>query len=359
MGKLSKDRYELLPEFQKFLLERKLAPEKNIPFLAYWVSRYLTFGRKRDISTDDYNEFAALEFLEMLRADEKILEWQPRQADDAIKLYYFHFLGKSAGAISTASSADEIPDAVTEVKRLIRLRHYSYSTERTYLHWIERFFSYALTGEKRLSDLSTSEFRDFLSHLAMKQRVSASTQNQALNAIVFVYRHVLDRDIEDEINSVRVRQRRRLPVVLTVKEVNNVFDEMSGLQRLMAMLIYGCGLRLQECLNLRIKDVDIEQGIVIVRSGKGDKDRRTILPESLKDELVHHISSVRELYEQDRKDKANGVYLPGALEKKYPNAGKEWGWFWLFPSRVVSIDALSGVITPILLLCRGLLRMLS
>lgn len=170
----------------------------------------------------------------------------------------------------------------------------------------------------------------------MKDKVSLSTQNQALNAIVFVYRHVLEKDIENQINSVRARQRRRLPVVLTVREVNNIFDVMSRLYCLMSKLIYGCGLRLQECLSLRIKDVDIEQGIVIVRSGKGDRDRRTVLPESLKDDLLRHISFIiREIYEQDRKDDINSVYLPGVLEKKYPNAGKEWGWFWLFPAKAL------------------------
>ncbi len=112
----------------------------------------------------------------------------------------------------------------------------------------------------------------------------------------------------------------------------------------MVKLIYGCGLRLQECLNLRVKDVDIEQGIVIVRSGKGHMDRKTVLPESLKDELLHHISSVREIYEKDRKDDTDGVYLPDALEKKYPNAGKEWGWFWLFPAKSLSIDPRSRII---------------
>ena len=132
--------------------------------------------------------------------------------------------------------------------------------------------------------------------------------------------------------------------MLTIKEVNNIFDEMSGLYRLMAMLIYGCGLRLQECLNLRIKDVDIEQGFVIVRSGKGDKDRRTVLPESLKDDLVCHISAVREIYEKDRRDDLNGVYLPDALERKYPNAGKEWGWFWLFPSKSLSVNPRTRIV---------------
>lgn len=139
-------------------------------------------------------------------------------------------------------------------------------------------------------------------------------------------------------NTVRAIYKRRLPVVLTIKEVHSIFDKLSGINRLMAMLIYGCGLRLQECLSLRIKDVDIEQGILMVRAGKGDKDRSTILPELLKDDLIRHIAETRSLYDSDRKRDMNGVYLPGALEKKYPNAGKEWGWFWLFPSKSIFVD---------------------
>jgi len=117
-----------------------------------------------------------------------------------------------------------------------------------------------------------------------------------------------------------------------------VFDQLTGTSRLMAMLIYGCGLRLQECLRLRIKDIEIEQGVVIVRSGKGDKDRRTVLPDSLKDDLIRHISEVRSLYDRDRKEGINGVLLPGDLDNKYPDAGKEWGWFWLFQAKSLSVD---------------------
>ncbi len=146
-----------------------------------------------------------------------------------------------------------------------------------------------------------------------------------MNAIVFVYPHVLDKDIENVIDAVRARHKRRLPVVLTVQEVEQIFDKMSCIHRLMAMLIYGCGLRLTECLSLRIKEIDLERGVIIVRAGKGDKDRRTILPERLKDDLIRYIASVRSVYEKDREQGLNGIYLPDALERKYPNAGKEWG----------------------------------
>ena len=160
-----------------------------------------------------------------------------------------------------------------------------------------------------------------------------------------MYRHGLERDIgERALDAVRATSTQRLPVVLTVKEVHALFDQLSGLHRLLAMVIYGCGLRLTEGLSLRIKDVDLEQGVVIVRAGKGDKDRRTVLPETLKDSLIAHLVWVRELYDQDRRNGLNGIYLPGAFDRKYPNAGKEWGWFWLFPSKSLSVDPRSHTV---------------
>ncbi|OHB70284.1 MAG: hypothetical protein A2W17_07860 [Planctomycetes bacterium RBG_16_41_13] len=225
----------------------------------------------------------------------------------------------------------------SRTKEALRLRHRSYSTEKTYITWLRSFRGFI--NEKTPSQLTNGNIQDFLRSLAVERRVSPSTQNQALNALIFVYRHVLEKDIGDkELNAVRAVYKRRLPTVLTAREAHAIFDHLPGIHRLMAMLTYGCGLRLQECLSLRIKDIDLEQNIVVVRAGKGDKDRRTMLPESLKDDLIAHISGIRGLYDQDREMDMNGVYLPGVLEKKYPNAGKEWGWFWLFPSKSLSVD---------------------
>ncbi|MEW6410442.1 MAG: integron integrase [Nitrospirota bacterium] len=330
----------MLEQFRNFLSLKGRIQSKYIPFYLKWVTDCYRFF-DIPLSNLTTNEQKS-QFLKHLSKSHE--DWQVNQADNALRLYSY-FLSRSSPDENVHFSATRINDWKTIKKKTIeaiRLRHRSYSTEKTYLAWLRQFQGFV--KNKNPNDLDGKTLQDFLSYLAVEKKVSSSTQNQALNAIVFVFRHVLDKDIEDEITSVRAHRRRRLPVVLTIKEVNNIFDEMSGIQRLMAMLIYGCGLRLQECLNLRIKDVDIEQSIVIVRSGKGDKDRRTVLPEILKDELIHHISSVRELYEQDRRDKANGVYMPGALEKKYPNAGKEWGWFWLFPSKTDSIDPRTRIV---------------
>jgi integron integrase len=223
-----------------------------------------------------------------------------------------------------------------ETRKALRFRHRSLTTEKNYLIWLRHFQRFA--GAKPPKELGGRDLQDFLTHLAVEKKVSSSTQNQALHAIVFVYRHVLGKDIENLLDAVRAKHKRRLPVVLTPKEVEQIFDHMSGVRRLMAMLIYGGGVRLTECLRLRIKDLDLEQNMLIIRGGKGDEDRRTVLPERLKDDLIQHLTSIRTIYDQDRKEKQNGVALPGALEKKYPNAGKEWGWFWLFPSRTLSLD---------------------
>ena len=330
----------MLESFKTFLSSKGKVNDKYLPFYLRWVTegyRFLDIPLSQPMINEQKSQF--LKHLSKNHED-----WQVNQADNALRLYSY-FLSRQhsekTGGISEAltNSRKAIEEKTIEA---IRLRHRSYSTEKTYITWLRQFQGFI--KNKELKALNGKDLQDFLSYLAVERKVSSSTQNQALNAIVFVYRHVLEKDIEDQINSVRAHQKRRLPVVLTPREVNNVFDEMSGLYCLMAKLIYGCGLRLQECLSLRIKDVDIEQNIVIVRSGKGDKDRRTVLPESLKDVLLHQISSVREIYEQDRKDNTNGVYLPGTLEKKYPNAGKEWNWFWLFPAKTLSIDPRTRIV---------------
>jgi integron integrase len=273
-------------------------------------------------------------------------DWQVKQADTALRLYDY-FLSKSVTPTfdetsSLSSLIEKWKPLEEKMRQALRLRHRSLSTEKTYLIWFRSFRGFV--GEKQPGELQGRDLQDFLSHLAVERKVSSSTQNQALIAVVFLYRHVLDKNIDGELSAVRARQRRHLPVVLTLKEIEGIFDHLTGTLKLMAMLTYGCGLRLQVCLQLRIKDIDLEQNMVIVRSGKGDKDRRTVLPEVLKDDLIRQLSEIRSIYDKDRKKEINGVWLPGALERKYPNAGKEWGWFWVFPSKSLSIDPISNVV---------------
>jgi len=329
----------MIREFKSYLLDKKYIRDKYVPYYIKWVSdcySYLDESTENRLTTDKIQGF--LRHLSKNHED-----WQVNQADYALRLYQFFLSqGKQDEQANVAGDLDEWKELEDETRKLLRLRHRSLSTEKTYIGWLRRFRGFV--KEKATGHLEGKDLQDFLSHLAVDKKVSASTQNQALNALVFVYKHVLEKDIENTINAVRARYKRRLPVVLTVKEVEQIFDKISGLHRLMAMLTYGCGLRLNECLGLRIKDIDFEQNLTIVRSGKGDEDRRTVLPERLKDELIHHIALVKSLYDRDREQNLNGVALPGALERKYPNAGKEWGWFWLFPSKSLSIDPRTQVV---------------
>ena len=230
-----------------------------------------------------------------------------------------------------------------QVRNKIRLKHYSIRTEKSYVSWIRRFILFH--GKKHPIDMGRKEIESFLTDLAVKGKVSASTQNQAFNAILFLYKQVLKKDVFDEgVDSVRAKLPQRLPTVLSVEEVEAILDAMPGNYKLVGKLLYGCGLRGIECVRLRVKDADFGLNHILVRNGKGQKDRTTVLPESLKNKLREHLDAVREIYEQDREEGVAGVYLPGALEKKASSRGKEWGWFWVFPSKSLSVDPRSRVV---------------
>ena len=234
-------------------------------------------------------------------------------------------------------------DRVTdEVIRVLRLQHLSLRTERAYVYWVNGFRRFV--REKDLDRVNDDDARAFLSHLAVEGDVAASTQNQALSALLFLFRNGLARPLGDVASAVRARDRRRLPVVLTKPEVLRVLAELPAPYALIARFVYGCGLRVQEALELRIKDVDFETGMVIVRSGKGDKDRRTVLPASLHRPWMEHLERVRALFEQDRANGTPGVGPPHTLEHKYPDAGPEWTWFWAFPAPNLSVDPRSRVV---------------
>jgi len=329
----------MLRDYEVFLTKKGPVKTQYIPYYLNWVSDcygFLNQPLSNRLSGEQKKQFLS----DMAKQHE---DWQVKQADTALRLYDYFLSQTISSETGKPFSQEEKWQFLEEkMRNALRLRHRSLSTEKTYLIWLRGFKGFI--GQKDPHQLEGRNLQDFLSHLAVEKRVSSSTQNQALNALVFLYRHVLEKDIDQELSAVRAKQRRHLPVVLTQKEIQSIFDQLSGTLKLMAMLIYGGGLRLQECLQLRVKDIDIEQNILIVRSGKGDKDRRAILAEAIKDNLIKHLSEIRSVYDQDRKDEITGVWLPGALEKKYPNAGKEWGWFWLFPSKSLSIDPRSNIV---------------
>lgn len=227
-----------------------------------------------------------------------------------------------------------------QVRDVIRKKHYSIRTEETYCDWIKRFILYH--KKRHPKEMGEREISEFLSYLASDRKVAASTQNQALNAIVFLYKQVLKKDLGDFGDFDRAKRPTTLPIVLTRKEVSRLLPFVNPKFRLMVELLYGCGLRLMECLRLRVKDIDFEAHQIIVRNGKGAKDRITMLPESLKTPLKEHLNCVKALHDLDLKNGFGEVYLPFALARKYPNAAREWGWQYAFPSEKISRDPRSG-----------------
>ncbi len=242
-----------------------------------------------------------------------------------------------------------IPDAKAplrdQLRQVMRFLHYSYRTELTYWHWTVRFLRFCRLPDqgtwRHPREVGAPEVAAFLSHLATDLNVAASTQNQALNALVFLYGSVLLQPLGDLGKLARVQRPPRVPVVLTRHEVAAIFTASEASFVLFLKLLYGTGMRLMEMLRLRVKDVDLERRLIVVHDGKGRKSRVTMVPETLVLELEGHAKAIRRVFDQDRTDRAAGVWLPFALERKYPNAGREWPWFWFFPADQPGRDPVS------------------
>ncbi|MEO7189467.1 MAG: phage integrase N-terminal SAM-like domain-containing protein [Vicinamibacterales bacterium] len=283
-----------LQQFGEFLLKAQLARPQTAPYFVRWVRRFLSRPASDEPLTDQVRGFC--EELERNGGSEP---WQVRQADQALRIYFVNFLKRTEWHQRPASTVvDEqgstSPLAALDLLRTrLRTRHYSYRTECTYLDWVRRFLSYAAEQQGTPQARVTPEvMRDYLAHLAVHRHVSASTQNQACSAILFLCREVLGVDVENLSPGVRAKRGERLPVVLSMPETMGLLEAMSGTARLMATLIYGGGLRVTECCELRIKDVDFDQELVFVRSGKGNKDRSTLFAEVGRDDLRAHLREV-------------------------------------------------------------------
>jgi len=307
-------------------------------------------------------------FLDQLSRDNAVEEWQIKQAHQAVTLYLDVYLpeaknmahgvermekeaermgqgaedggkGGIAGGTPAVQRASDADAAVQEMKKLLRLRHYAYRTEQTYLDWVERYLKYA--SSHHLDWKGSGTPRSYLSYLAVQRNVASSTQNQAFNALIFLFRETLKQDLAD-VDAVRARRGKKLPVVLSVDEVKRLFEHVDGVKGLMLRLTYGGGLRVSETIRMRVMDLDFENNLLFVRSGKGDKDRTTLLPESLTEGLQKYLKQVRTLHDSDLKKGFGEVFLPGALDRKYPNAPREFKWQYVFPARNLSVDPRSG-----------------
>jgi integron integrase len=238
-------------------------------------------------------------------------------------------------------SQPQPPRLLDQVRNKIRLKHYSLRTEHSYVDWIKRYIFFH--NKRHPKEMGAAEVEAFLTHLAVEGHVAASTQNQAKFALLFLYKEVLEQQLPWLDNISQAKITRRLPVVLTVNEVRLVLSKMTGINLLLAQIAYGTGMRIMEVMTLRVKDIDFERKEITVRDGKGEKDRVTMLPTTIIEPLQQHLQRIKLQHEADLKAGYGSVYLPYALERKYPNAQYEWGWQYVFPATKISVDPRSGI----------------
>ena len=248
----------------------------------------------------------------------------------------------TSGPTPSAPPSTQGPKLLDALRTQLRVMHYAIRTEDAYVDWVKRFILFH--GKRHPRDMGPKEVAEFLSHLAVARNVSASTQNQAKAGILFLYRHVLGTQLPwvDDVVIAKVPQ--RLPVVLTAREVRSLLHELNGTTALVASLLYGTGMRLMEGLRLRVKDIDFERREIVIREGKGSKDRVTVLPENLIEPLQQRLRKTQQVHQADLDAGYGEVHMPDALHAKYPKAGRSWGWQYVFPSQARSVDPRSGVI---------------
>jgi len=306
------------------------------------VTGFLSYCRQRAVEP---SVAAARQYVELARLEQAPGPARLQQWKDGLNWFFRKRRETRRGVVSVGPAPARSDLGRTEwEQRLVarlRLKHVSWRTEQTYREWTRRFAGF-LKG-RPVSTAEGADVRAFLTKLAVEQRVAAATQKQALNALVFYFREVEGKDLGDFSDFERARRRVRVPVVLSRQECRRLFDALEGTPRLMAELMFGSGIRLLELLRLRVKDVDLERGHLIVRAGKGDQDRVTVLPEVLQERLRAHRERLRRLHAEDRAKGLPGVWLPETLERKWPKAGEQWEWQWFWPSRETSRDPRTGV----------------
>lgn len=326
-------------DYEKFLMEKARIQERLIQYYTRWVTLCQCHFQTSDLIP--FSNEQRKEFLDSISNTYEF--WMVSQADRAIKFFSYWINSQYETSVSLLTyDTSEWVELMIEVRKALRLRRRSPSTEKSYIYWIRSFSNYV--KDKPISTLVPEDIQSFLSFITVERQVSASTQSQALNALAFLFRSILNKDIASTVEPIRPKPNKKLPTVLSSEEVLAVINELPGVYQLMGRLIYGSGLRCMECFRLRNKDIDYKNSTLTIRSGKGDKDRQTVLSESLIPELKAHIEKIKSIWVADRKSNIPGVELPFALERKSPNAGKEWGWFWVFPSADLSVDPVTSII---------------
>lgn len=306
------------------------------------ISRFLQFcqSNQNEPTAGEARRYVEMAQLQQSPSPGRLQEWK-----DGLN-WYFALRRKSRSVVITGLptfARDDLGKTGWEQRFVakIRMKRFTWRTEQTYRGWLWRFVRFL--GEQSVEMAGGAEVRAFLTRLAVEERVAVATQRQALNALVFYFREVADKELGEIGDFARARKRVRVPVVLNRAECERLFDALNGTPKLMAELMFGAGLRLTELLRLRIKDVDLERGQVVVRAGKGDQDRVTVLPERLQEKLRAHRERLRVLFAEDREKGLPGVWLPESIERKSPKAGEQWPWQWFWPSRETMVDPRSGL----------------
>lgn len=327
-----------LDDYEKYIVDSGLDSADKAVFYKIWVAKFLQMGLSSQLSNDDkIKQFRAL-----LDVDEELNDWRRNQGQRAVEIYLNMYLKDVRAADSAAGAKDsaEAVELINRLKTVLRVKHYAYRTEQTYTDWVKRYLRYCIVSGYDYKDGRSVKL--YLSYLAVKRDVAASTQNQAFNSLLFLFKYVLEIDLDDLKGTVRARRKKNLPVVLSVDEVKSVFRQVEGSRRLILELIYGTGLRVSELTRLRVMSLDFGNGMLVVKDGKGGKDRAVRLPKKLVEPLKEHVEKVRELHNADLEIGHGEVYLPHALARKYPGAGVEFRWQYVFPSGRLAVDPRSG-----------------
>ena len=316
------------------LLVKKQIPAQRHNYYRKWLRYYLDFCRKYHHSA--LKEESLPLFIKKLQ-DKNQTQEQRKQASHAISLYQTLIQSKPERQekISSNRKASDWDTACENLKAEIKVRHYSPKTLSAYTNWARQFQDF--TRSKEVRSLSSADVKEFMKFLAVKRKVAASTQNQAFNALLFFYRHIIKKDFGDHKDNVRAKKKLYIPVVLSREEVDSIFENLAYPYDLVVKLLYGCGLRLFECMNLRIHNFNFDNCIVTVHDGKGKKDRTVPLPEKIMPELKAHLERVINLHQKDMDADYTGAFMPGLLEKKYKNCAKELIWQWYFPAKQLTL----------------------
>jgi integron integrase len=331
-------------DIEKKLKEITRFSEKSIPFRIKQIEKYVN-GRSLEVVKkalpDEY-------LLYLDRVKDACVEdqmWLYEQTRETLYWFASYYLGIQKDLKKREERLTIYTDwksALEGMKKEIRVKQYSYNTEQTYLLWTRRYAEFC--SQCRPDSLDARSIKEFLSHLALVEGVAASTQNQAMHAILFLFKHVFGRDVEDLSGTLRAKQSKRIPVVMTKDEVRSLIGELNGSLALMAKLMYGAGLRVGECIRLRVKDIDFSNKMILIHGGKGDKDRRSYLPDRLIFELEEHLHKVKRLHNDDLAIGHGRTSMRESLLRKYPNADKEWIWQYVFPAKQLAVDPRTGIV---------------